>query len=174
MAAEGRILPFSAEPTHPGVKLDKSLSYRRQLESLKKKINNTRWSFEAPSRIKLGGWCQNVEHSYLGLDPLCCRVLCSYLESKCSHAPNRQAHQRRFAPGCLRPTPTDNLFALSGITPTELRRKRATLSLGCRAQEPGHLLHDRLTSHPYGGHRPLKSRHPLCMLFWNRSEIQAN
>ena len=61
---------------------------------------------------------------------------------------------------CLRHTPTDNLFVLSGITPTELRRKRATLSLACRAQEPGHLLHDRLTSHSYGGHRQLKSRHP--------------
>ena len=63
--------------------------------------------------------------------------------------------------GCLRPTPTDNLFVLLGITPTELRRKRATLSLACRAQEPGHLLHDRLTSHFYGGHRQLKSRHPF-------------
>ena len=36
-----------------------------------------------------------------------------------------------------------------------------TLSLACRAQEPGDLLHDRLTSHPYGGHRQLKSIHPF-------------
>ena len=63
--------------------------------------------------------------------------------------------------GCLRPTPTDNLFVLSGITPTELCRKRATRFLACRAQEPGHLLHDRLTSHIYGGYRQLKSRHPF-------------
>ena len=63
--------------------------------------------------------------------------------------------------GCLRPTPTNNLFVLSGITPTELRQKRATLSLACCAQEPGHLLQDRLTSHPYGGHPQLKSRHPF-------------
>ena len=59
---------------------------------------------------------------------------------------------------CLRPTPTVNLFVLSGITPTELCRKRATLSLACCAQEPGHLLHNRLTSHPYGGNPQLKSR----------------
>ena len=63
--------------------------------------------------------------------------------------------------GCLHPTPTDNLFVLSGITPTELRKKKATLSLAGRAQQPGHLLHDRLTSHPYEGHRQLKSRHPI-------------
>ena len=37
---------------------------------------------------KFGGWCQNVAHSYLGLDSLCCRVLCSCLESKCSQAPH--------------------------------------------------------------------------------------
>ena len=45
-----------------------------------------------------------------------------------------------------------------------LRRKRATLSLICHAQEPGHLLHDRITSHPYGGHRQLKSRHPFALV----------
>ena len=38
VAADGRILPFSAEPTHPGVKLDRSLSCRRQLESQPKKL----------------------------------------------------------------------------------------------------------------------------------------
>ena len=54
----------------------------------------------------------------------------------------------RLVTRCLRPTPTDNLFVLSGITSTELCRKRASLSLACRAQEPGHLLRDRLTSHP--------------------------
>jgi len=32
-------------------------------------------------------------------------------------------------PGCLRPTPADNLPILAGIQPAELRHKRATLSL---------------------------------------------
>ena len=50
---------------------------------------------------------------------------------------------------------------MRGITLTKLRQKRATLSLASRAQEPGHLLHDRLTFNPYGGHRQLKSRHPF-------------
>ena len=81
----------------------------------------------------------------------------------------------RLVTGCLRPTPTaDVLFVLSGITPTELCRKKTTLSLACRAQEPGHLLHDRLTSHPYGGHRQLKSRHPFGLVLWICSEMQAN
>ena len=87
----------------------------------------------------------------------------------CAFVWSRSAHTRlidkpindavRQVTGCLRPTSTDSLFVLSGITPTELRRKRAILYLTCRAQEPGHLLHDGLTSHPYVGHRQAKSRH---------------
>ena len=38
MAAEGRILLFSAEPTYLGVKLDRSLTYRRHLELQRKKL----------------------------------------------------------------------------------------------------------------------------------------
>ena len=60
--------------------------------------------------------------------------------------------------GCLRPTPTDDLYALAGIQPFELRRKRATLFLVRRAQDPKHMLHERLLSPLYGGHRQLKSR----------------
>ena len=33
---EGRALPFSAEPTYLGVKLDRALTYRQQLESQRK------------------------------------------------------------------------------------------------------------------------------------------
>ena len=38
VATEGRILPFSAEPTYLGVKLDRSLTYLRHLESLRKNL----------------------------------------------------------------------------------------------------------------------------------------
>ena len=37
-AAEGSILPFFAEPTYLGVKPDRSLTYHRHLESLRKKL----------------------------------------------------------------------------------------------------------------------------------------
>jgi len=46
----------------------------------------------------------------------------------------------RLVTGCLRPTPIDNIFVLADITPTELRRKRAILSLTRRAMNPEHLL----------------------------------
>ena len=38
IAAEGRILSFSAEPTYVGIKLDRSLTYRRHLKSLCKRL----------------------------------------------------------------------------------------------------------------------------------------
>ena len=63
--------------------------------------------------------------------------------------------------GCLLPTPTDNLYVLAGVLPSELHRKKAVLSLACRAQDPEYLLYDRLVSPPYGRHRQLKSRHPF-------------
>jgi len=56
----------------------------------------------------------------------------------------------RIVTGCLRPTPADNLPILAGIQPAELRRSGATLSLACRAMEPGHLLHSALTRPPRG------------------------
>ena len=35
---EGRALPFSAEPTYLGVKLDRALTYRQHLESQRKEL----------------------------------------------------------------------------------------------------------------------------------------
>ena len=62
---------------------------------------------------------------------------------------------------CLSSTPTDNLFILSGIQPTELLRQKTVLSLARHAQEPEHLLYERLLS-PLGGQlRKHKSRHPF-------------
>jgi len=66
-----------------------------------------------------------------------------------------------YTSGCLRLTPADNLPILAGIQPAELRRSGATLSLGRRAMEPGHLLHSAPTC-PYSANaQRLKSRHPF-------------
>ena len=67
----------------------------------------------------------------------------------------------RIVTGCLHPTPADNLPILAGIQPAELRRTGATLSLGRRAMEPGHLLHSALTRPSSAVARRLKSRHPF-------------
>jgi len=61
----------------------------------------------------------------------------------------------------LHPTPADNLPILAGIQPAELRCRGATLSLGRRVMEPGHLLHSALTRPASAAARRLKSRHPF-------------
>ena len=86
----------------------------------------------------------------------------------CAPVRCRSAHTRlidrpindalRLVTGCLRPTATDDLYTLACVQPSELRRKGATLSLARRAQDPKHMLHERLLSPPYEGHRQLKSR----------------
>jgi len=67
----------------------------------------------------------------------------------------------RIVTGCLRPTQADNLPMLAGVQPDELRRKGATLSLACRAMDPGHLFHSVLTWQPSYNAQRLKPRHPL-------------
>ena len=80
---------------------------------------------------------------------------------QCSYPPHRPAinDALRIVTGCLRPTPADNLPVLTGIQPAERRRRGATLSLECRAMEPGHLMHSALTRPTNANARRLKSRH---------------
>ena len=54
--------------------------------------------------------------------------------------------------GCLKPTLTEYLPVLSGISPAELRRKAATLSLASQFLEPGHTLYNYFK-------RPMTKRH---------------
>jgi len=89
-------------------------------------------------------------------------------EYHCAPVWCRSAHTRlidptindalRIVTGCLRSTPADNLPILAGIQPAELRRNGATLSLGRRAMELGHLLHSALTRPSSAVARRLESR----------------
>jgi len=69
----------------------------------------------------------------------------------------------RIVTGCLRPIPADNLPILAFIQLAELRRRGATLSLGRRAMEPGHLLRSALTRPSGAAARLLNSRHPFVL-----------
>ena len=163
VSVENRTLPFSAEPTYLGVKLDRSLTYRHHLESLRNKLSARVGLLRRLAGSSWGAGAATLRTATMALihstAEYCAPVWCRSAHTRLIDRPINEA--LRLVTGCLRPTPTDNLNALSGILPSELRRKRATLSLARRAQEPNHLLHDRLMSHPYGGYRNLKSRHPF-------------
>jgi len=93
------ILPFCREPKYLGVMLDRSLTYRRQLKSLRKKLTSRvtflRWL--AGSGLWLRCWNNNVANSHLSPGPINNRVLRSCLVPQCSYPPHWPSHQRRFA-----------------------------------------------------------------------------
>jgi len=106
-------------------------------------------------QLRLGCWSNNFVAGATKLRTATLALVQSTAEY-CAPVWCRSAHTRlidptindalRIVTGCLRPTPVDNLI-VAGIQTAELRRSGATLSLGHRAMEPGHLLHSALTVH---------------------------
>ena len=77
-------LPFCSEPTYFGVTLDRTLTYRRHLESLRKELT---------SRVALlrphagSGWGAGATNNHLSPGPFNGRVLRTCLVPQCSHPP---------------------------------------------------------------------------------------
>jgi len=80
-------LPFCSEPKYLGETLDRSLTYRRHLDSYRKEANIMRRTPETACWLWLGCWSNNVANSHLSPGPFDCRVLCSCLVPQCSHPP---------------------------------------------------------------------------------------
>jgi len=141
------ILPFCSEPKYLGVTLDRSLTCRRQLESLRKKLTSR---VALLRRIAGSGWGAGATTSRIAT-----LALVHSTAEYCAPVWFCKVNPRLIDPtinatlltvtGCLRPIPADNRPILAGIQPPELRRNGATLSLACRAMELGHLLHWALT-----------------------------
>jgi len=158
-------LPFCSEPKYLGVTMDNTLTYRRHLESLRKKLTLS----VALLRLFVGsGWgagLTTLRTATLALvNPTA--EYCALLPGATVLTPASLIHAvindaLRTVTGCLRPEPADNFSILTGIQPAELLRKGATLSLARRAMEPGHLLeHSADTGSPGGKARHLQSMHP--------------
>jgi len=127
--------------------LNRSLKYRRHIESLRRKLT----SRVALSRqLAVCGWgagATTLQTAILTLvqstAEYCVPVWCRSAHT-CIIEPTIN-DALRIVTGCLRATPSDNFPILAGIQPAKLRRNGATLSLARRAMEPGHLLHSALT-----------------------------
>jgi len=157
------VLLLRTQILYLGVTLDRSLTYRRHLESLCRKSASC---IALLRRLVGSGWgagATTLRIATLALDHStaenCAPVWCGSAHTRLIDPAINDAF--RIVTGCLRPTPADNITILAGIQPAELRRKAATLSLARRAMEPAHLLHSALTCPPSGNARNLKSRHPF-------------
>jgi len=141
---DNETLPFCSEPEYLGVTLDRSLMYRRHLESLRKRLTS---SVALLRRLAGSGW--GAEETTLRIAALalvystaeCCASVWCWVVLQLSADTRLIGHAindaLRFATGCLSPTPADNLPILAGIQPAVIRRKGAMLSLARRAVEPG-------------------------------------
>jgi len=157
------ILPLCFEPKCLGVTLDRLLTYRPHLESLRKKLTSRvallRW-------LPGSGWgagATTLQIATLALvhstAEYCSPVWCCSAHTRLIDHTINNALQ--IVTGCLRRTPADSLPTLAGIQPAELRRSGATLSLARCAMEPGHLLHSAHTRPSSANAQCLKSRHPF-------------
>ena len=163
MELNGKLLPFSNTTKYLGITLDRSFTYRRLLESLRKKLS-TRVSLIR----RLAGTTWGVGASVLRTATL---ALVYSTAEYCAPVWCRSTHTRlidpvinyalRIVTGCLLPTPTDYLTVLAGISPAELRRRQATLTLARRSLQPNHVLHHKIISPELRQSRRLKSRHPF-------------
>ena len=144
----GRLLPFCPTPTYLGVKLDRSLTFRRHLVVLRKKLSSR---ITLLRRLVGSGWGAGAKTLRIATLSLVYSAAENYAPVWC-----RSAHTRlidsvlndalRIVTGCLRPIPTDHLPVLSGIQPAELRRRGATLSLAHRGSlDLDHILYGLLS-----------------------------
>ena len=149
----GKRLPFCPVPTYFGVKLDRSLTFRHHLETLRKKLT---MRVALMRRLAGSGWgagAKTLRTTALSLvystAEYCAPVWCRSAHTRLIDSVLNDA--LRIVTGCLRPTPTDYLPVLTGIQPAELRRLGATLSLAYRGSlDPGHILYELLAGSTHG------------------------
>ena len=127
----GRLLPFCPTPTYLGVKSDRLFTFRHHLVALRKELSSHVTLLRRLVGLELGAGAKTLRIATL--------FLVYSTTEYCAPIWFRSAHTRlidsvlndalSIVTGCLSPTPTDHLPALSGIQPAELRRLSVTLSL---------------------------------------------
>ena len=177
----GTPLLHNPTPTYLGVKLDRQLTFKQHLESLRAKVSSrnnllrrlagSSWG-ASPSTLRTGALAL-VYSSAEYAAPAWCR------SSHVKKLDTTLNDTLRIITGCLKPTPTEFLPVLSAIAPAALRREHHTHRLVTKAsQDPNHLLHNLVSgSHKLGRQRlPSRcpfSRHSASLVGSNFNTLQA-
>ena len=160
----GSPLPYNPTPTYLGVKLDRQLSYKQHLKSLRAKVSSrnnllrrlagSAWG-ASPTTLRTGDLAlvySTAEYA----SPVWCRSTHTRELDTALNDP------LRIISGCLRPTPTEFLPVLSGIAPATLHREYNTHGLVNKdLLDPTHLLHNLILESHQLGRKRLPSRRPF-------------
>jgi len=116
------ILPFYPKPKYIEVTLDSPLTYRRHLESLRKKVTSRVALLRCLAGSGWGAGATTLRIATLALvhsvGEYCPPVGCCSDHTRLIDLAINDA--LRIVTRCLRPTPADNLSILAGIQPAEL------------------------------------------------------
>ena len=157
-----RLLPFCPAPSYLGLKLDRSLTLRHHLVTLRKKVSS---SVTLLKRLVGAGQIAGAKTLRTAALYLVYSTAEYYAPIWCrSVSRHRQVlnDSLRIVTGCLRPTPTDHLPLLSGIHPAEILLIRATLSLTyCESLDPDLTPHDFLSWSADARQETLRSGSPF-------------
>ena len=169
MYNNGNLLPPRPVPTYLVVKLDRSLTFRHNLEALRKKLS-TRVALLR--RLAGSGWCAGANTLRISALSLvystaeyCAPVWCGSTHTQLIDSILNDA--LCIVTGCLRPTPTEDLSVLAGIQPAELRRLGATIFLAnCAIHDPDRVQHAQLVGQQDAHQGRLRSRCPFVPAAW--------
>ena len=156
-------LQSQSSPTYLGVKLDRTLSFKQHLDSVK---GNTTARAALIRRLAGTTWGATTKTLRISTEALVfpAAEYCAPVWSRSPHVQKLDAALNtalRTVSGCLRATPTNQLPVLAGIAPAAVRREAATLALARKAQlSESHLLHKVVMETPQ--RTRLKSRRPFA------------
>ena len=165
VSLNGTQLHYNPTPTYLGVKLDRQLTYRHHLETVRAKVSSRNNLLCRLAGSSWGASTRTLRTSALALvysaaeyaSPAWCRSSHTNKLDTCLN------NTMRIMTGCLRPTPTEFLPVLSGIAPAALRREHHTNSLVNKAlSDDNHLLHSTVRESLQLGRQRLPSRNPFC------------
>ena len=160
----GAPLPNCNNPVYLGVTLDRSLTYKKHLESLQSKVNARNGLLRCLAGSSWGAYTSTLRTGALALvysaaeyaSPAWCR---STHTRKLDVALN---DTMRIITGCMRPRETTFPPVLAGITPPDIRREACVARITATAKNNSdHLLHHKVTAVDAACLQRLVSRRPF-------------
>ena len=156
---------------------DRSLTYKRHLESLQSKVNARNGLLRCLADSSWGAYTSTLRTGALALvysaaeyaSPVWCR---STHTKKLDVALN---DSMRIISGCMRPTETTFLPVLAGITPPDIRREVRVAKLTATAKNnPEHLLQHKVIAADAACPQRLVSRHPFSNANYDPAKVWSD